>query len=105
MYDIVEETRKVAADHKVPVDTKIWIPGSLMSYRDVTAVLQCLFYVNDLPGGEAHHDGGMKGRDPGPVLSNRMLTPTAEEGEAFKRLQGAKKRTVVTTARPPRGTP
>ena len=104
MYDIVEETRRFAADHQVPGDTKVWIPGSLMSYRDVTAMLQCLFYVNDLPGGEAHHDGGMKGRDPGPVLSNRMLTLTAEESEAFKRLQGEKKRTVVTTARPPRGT-
>jgi transketolase len=104
-YDVVEETRKFAADHKVPIDTKIWIPGSLMSYRDVIAMLQCLFYVNDLPGGEAHHDGGMKGRDPGPVLSNRMLTLTAEESEAFKRLQGEKKRTVITTARPARGTP
>ena len=103
-YDIVDETRKFAADHKVPADTKIWIPGSLMSFRDVTAMLQCLFYVNDLPGGEAHHDGGMKGRDPGPVLSNRLLALTADETAAFGRLQNEKKRTVVTTARPARGT-
>ena len=103
-YDIVDETRKFAADHNVPADTKIWIPGSLMSFRDVTAMLQCLFYVNDLPGGEAHHDGGMKGRDPGPVLSNRLLQPTAEEKGALSRLQAEKKRTVVTTARPARGT-
>src|SRR5436190_1811814 len=99
-YGIVEETATFAADHKVPVDTKIWIPGSLMSFRDVTAMLQCLFYVNDLPGGEAHHDGGMKGRDGATVLSNRMLALTAEEKAALARLQGDKKRTVVTTARP-----
>ncbi len=50
-----------------------------MSFRDVRAMLQCLFYVNDLPGGEAHHDGGMKGRDPQAVLSNRMLALTPDE--------------------------
>src|SRR5258708_10038768 len=104
MYDVVDETRKFAADHKVPVDTKVWIPGSLMSFRDVTAMLQCLFYVNDLPCGEPHHDGGVKGRNPGTVLSNRMLALTDEERAAFERLQGEKKRTAVTTARPARGT-
>jgi hypothetical protein len=62
-----------------------------LSFRDVTAMLQCLFYVNDLPGGEAHHDGGMKGRDPGPVLSNRLLALTPEESDALTRLQGEKK--------------
>src|SRR4029079_11232825 len=62
-YDVVEETRAFAKEHGVALDRSIWIPGSLMSCRDVTAMLQCLFYVNDLPGGEAHHDGGMKGRD------------------------------------------
>ena len=45
------------------LDTPVWIPGSLMSFRDPHAMLECLFYVNELPGGEAHHDGGMKGRD------------------------------------------
>ena len=64
-YDIVDETRAFAAENKVAGDKKIWIPGSLMSFRDVTAMLQCLFYVNDLPGGVDHHDGGMKGRDAG----------------------------------------
>jgi transketolase len=104
-YDIVEETRAFAAENKVAGDKKIWIPGSLMSFRDVTAMLQCLFYVNDLPGGVDHHDGGMKGRDPGPVLSNRLLALTPEERAAFERLRAEKKRTVVTTARPARGTP
>ena len=104
MFDIADETRKFAADHKVSADTKIWVPGSLMSFRDVIAMLQCLFYVNDLPGGEAHHDGGMKGRDPGPVLANRMLALTADETAALARLRGEKKRTVITEARPARGT-
>ena len=49
-----------------------------MSFRDVQAMLQCLFYVNDLPGGEAHHDGGMKGRDaPGRCCRTAMLALTA----------------------------
>ena len=65
--------------HDVPLDRAIWIPGSLMSFRDVTAMLQCLFYVNDLPGGEAHHDGGMKGRDAAAVLANPMLELTPDE--------------------------
>ena len=52
------------------------IPGSLMSFRDPHAMLECLFYVNELPGGEAHHDGGMKGRDHAAVLANPMLQLT-----------------------------
>jgi transketolase N-terminal domain/subunit len=50
-YDVLDETREFAAKHGVSMDRSIWIPGSLMSFRDVTAMLQCLFYVNDLPGG------------------------------------------------------
>ena len=50
-----------------------------MSYRDPHAMLECLFYVNELPGGEAHHDGGMKGRDHAAVLANPMLQLTADE--------------------------
>jgi transketolase N-terminal domain/subunit/transketolase C-terminal domain/subunit len=104
-YDVVEETRAFAAEHKVATDTRVWIPGSLMSYRDVRAMLQCLFYVNDLPGGEAHHDGGMKGRDPQAVLSNRMLAITADETARMEALGRGPKRKVVTTARPAKGTP
>jgi transketolase C-terminal domain/subunit len=105
MYDIVEETRQFAAKHDVPLDRSIWIPGSLMSFRDVKAMLQCLFYVNDLPGGEAHHDGGMKGRDAQAVLSNPMLQLTGEESARLDGLRKAPPRTVVTTARPAKGTP
>ena len=77
-----------------------------MSFRDVVAMLQCLFYVNDLPGGEAHHDGGMKGRDPqAGARRSRMLALTADETAALDALRGEPKRTVVTEARPAKGTP
>jgi transketolase N-terminal domain/subunit/transketolase C-terminal domain/subunit len=103
-YGIPEETRKFADDHDVPLDRAIWIPGSLMSFRDVQAMLQCLFYVNDLPGGEAHHDGGMKGRDANAVLSNRLLALTPEEQARLDALRAQPPRIVVTTARPAKGT-
>ena len=76
-----------------------------MSFRDVVAMLQCLFYVNDLPGGEAHHDGGMKGRDPQAVLGTPLMTLTADETAALDALSRQPKRTVVTEARPEKGTP
>jgi transketolase N-terminal domain/subunit/transketolase C-terminal domain/subunit len=104
-YDVVEETRQFAKEHGVALDRSIWIPGSLMSFRDVRAMLQCVFYVNDLPGGEAHHDGGMKGRDAQAVLSNRMLQMTSAESTKFEALRAATPRIVVTTARPAEGTP
>lgn len=104
MYDVADETRAFADKHGVSLDRSIWIPGSLMSFRDVQAMLQCLFYVNDLPGGEAHHDGGMKGRDAAAVLSNRMLALTAEEKATLDALRAQPPRTVVTTARPAKGT-
>ena len=105
MYGILEETRAFAAAHGVPLDRRIWIPGSLMSFRDVTAMLQCLFYVNDLPGGEAHHDGGMKGRDAEKVLASPLLALAPTETAALDRLAAQPPRIVVTVARPPKGTP
>ncbi len=105
MYGVVEETRAFAGTHDVALDRSIWIPGSLMSFRDVTAMLQCLFYVNDLPGGEAHHDGGMKGRDAQKVLSAPMLTIAPEERAALDALAARPPRLVITTARPAKGTP
>ena len=104
-YGIEDETRAFAAEHDVALERSIWIPGSLMSFRDVRAMLQCLFYVNGLPGGEAHHDGGMKGRDAQAVLSHRMLVPTEAEAARLAALQAAPARSVVTTARPAKGTP
>jgi transketolase N-terminal domain/subunit/transketolase C-terminal domain/subunit len=104
-YGILAETEHFASKHKVAMDTPVRIPGSLMSYRDPHAMLECLFYVNELPGGEAHHDGGMKGRDHAAVLANPMLQPTAEETAAVERLRRQPKRIVVEKARPAPGSP
>jgi transketolase N-terminal domain/subunit/transketolase C-terminal domain/subunit len=103
-YGIGAEVASFAARHKVATDTKIWVPGSLMSYRDSEAMTQCVFYVNNLPGGEAHHDGGMKGRDHVKVLANPLLTLTAEEQKALADLRARPTREVVSLARPARGT-
>jgi transketolase N-terminal domain/subunit/transketolase C-terminal domain/subunit len=104
-YGILDETEHFAAKHQVAIDTPVRIPGSLMSYRDPHAMLECLFYVNGLPGGEAHHDGGMKGRDHAAVLANPMLQLTSEEQLALERLRRQPKRVVVEPARPRPGSP
>jgi transketolase N-terminal domain/subunit len=105
MYGIAEHVETFSAKHHVPLDQKIRVPGSLMSFRDAHAMTECVFYVNDLPGGEAHHDGGMKGRDASAVLSNPMLKMTASEEAGLQRLRSQPPRLVVTAARPPKGTP
>jgi transketolase C-terminal domain/subunit len=104
-YGIASSVEHFAAKHKVSLDTEIWIPGSLMSFRDDHAMLECLFLVNNLPGGEGHHDGGMKGRDAAATLANPMLQHTSEEIAAIDALKNQRPRVVVTTARPPKGTP
>jgi transketolase N-terminal domain/subunit/transketolase C-terminal domain/subunit len=104
-FDVLDETREIAAKNNVALNRGIWIPGSLMSYRDAIAMLECLFYVNDLPGGVDHHDGGMKGRDAQAVLSNRMLTPTPAETARLEALKKQAPRLVITQARPPAGSP
>jgi transketolase N-terminal domain/subunit/transketolase C-terminal domain/subunit len=104
-HGIADEASEFAAKHGVAFDTPIWVPGSLMSYRDSLAMLQCVFYVNNLPGGEAHHDGGMKGRDAQKTLSNPMLQVTDDEARALQQLRQAPPRVVETAARPPKGTP
>ena len=105
MYGIGAEVEAFAGKHQVALDTEIWIPGSLMSFRDARAMCECLFYVNDLPGGEGHHDGGMKGRDEAAVLANPLLALTGEESEAIGRLRARPPRVIVTEARPPKGSP
>jgi len=104
-HGILPDVEAFAAAHAVPVATKIWVPGSLMSFRDVHAMLQCLFYVNRLPGGEGHHDGGMRGRDAAAVLAHPMLQLSPAETRALQDLRGRPPRVVVTTARPPKGAP
>ena len=105
MYGIAPEVARFAEKQNVPLTRPIWIPGSLMSFRDVHAMLECVFYVNNLPGGEAHHDGGMKGRDGAIVLSNSMLQLTPDESSALQDLKSRPPRTVLTRARPAKGTP
>src|SRR5262249_40113090 len=83
MYGIGHEVAEFAAKNNVPLERKIQVPGSLMSFRDAHAMSECVFYVNNLPGGEAHHDGGMKGRDGAAVLANPMLQLTDDESAAL----------------------
>jgi transketolase N-terminal domain/subunit/transketolase C-terminal domain/subunit len=104
MFGIEQAVAEFAAKHAVDPGTEIWIPGSLMSFRDAHAMMECVFYVNGLPGGEAHHDGGMKGKDAGKVLGNPMLQLTVDENTALDRLRAKPPRVVVTAARPARGT-
>ena len=103
-YGILAETEKMAADHGVSMGRPVWVPGSLMSYRDVGPMLECLFLVNELPGGEGHHDGHMKGRDEKAVLAGPMFKVTAEQKAALSALRKSKK-SVTTTARPAPGSP
>jgi len=104
-YGVLAEVSAFAAKHGVPLDTPIWIPGSLMSFRDVEAMIECLFLVNQLPGGKGHHDGHMKGRDVSRVLSHPILQPTDDQRRALRDLRKQDPRRVVTRARPAPGTP
>jgi len=98
-YGIGAEVEAFAAKNSVALDTEIWIPGSLMSFRDVESMIECVFLVNELPGGKGHHDGHMQGRDLDQVLANPMFQPNAAQQAALTTLQGQPKRTVVTHAR------
>jgi transketolase N-terminal domain/subunit/transketolase C-terminal domain/subunit len=102
-FGIADAVKVFAQKNNVRMDTGIWIPGSLMSYRDVEPMLECLFLVNDLPGGKGHHDGHMKGRDVNTVLSNPMLQLTPVLEKRLSILSAEKKRKVVSHARPPVG--
>jgi len=101
---IGEQVEAFAAKNEVAIDTEIWIPGSLMSYRDVPAMLECVFHVNDLPGGQGHHDGSMLGRDHEAAVANPMLSLSDDEQAALDAMKAADPRVVVTEARPARGT-
>jgi transketolase len=104
-YGIGLEVSNMADEHGVTMDTKITVPGSLMSWRDVMPMLECIFLVNELPGGEGHHDGHMKGRELSEVLSNPMFQDDEAEIAAISRLKDAEPRVVVTKKRPAPGTP
>ena len=105
MYGILPAVTAFAEKHNTDLAKNIWIPGSLMSFRDVHAMLECVFLVNGLKGGEGHHDGGMKGRDGQVVLASPMVQLSAEESAALQNLKAKTPRTVVTQARPVKGAP
>lgn len=104
-YGVAAELAHFAGKHNVSLDTKVWIPGSLMSYRDAHPMLECLFHVNNLPGGEGHHDGHMKGRDEKAVLAGPLFQMTEAQKAALAALKAKPKRRVVTEARPRPGSP
>ncbi len=84
-FGIAAELSAFAAKNGVAMDTTVWLPGCLMSYRDVPSMMECLFLVNGLPGGKAHHDGHMKGRDLDAVLANPMLQFSEAQSQALQR--------------------
>ena len=99
-YGVAGDLARFAAKHNVDLGTKVWIPGSLMSFRDTHPMLECLFYANNLPGGEGHHDGHMKGRKEEDVLAGPLFQETAAQKSALAKLKSAPKRKVITEARP-----
>ena len=104
-HGIVEAVGAFAEAQGVSMSQEIWIPGALMSFRDVGSMLECLFLVNGLPGGEGHHDGSLKGRDEAEVLAGPMLQPSPAHEAAMNALRSSKRRRVVTQARPAPGSP
>jgi len=103
MYNIVGEIKEYAQKNNVSMDKEIWIPGSLMSYRDVGPMLDCVFLVNDLEGGKGHHDGHMLGRDADQVLQNPMLTYSENQKSALDEIYKEPKKSVITRSRPAPG--
>jgi len=103
-FGIGGEVEVITGKNGVSMDQEIWVPGALMSYRDVVPMLECVLLVNDLPGGAGHHDGHMKGRDEAEVLANPMLTRNAAQQAAFDEISSAAKVNVTTNARPTAGT-
>ncbi|MDR0993683.1 MAG: hypothetical protein LBN38_03830, partial [Verrucomicrobiota bacterium] len=103
-FGIGEELSAFAAKNSVLMSTPVWLPGCLMSYRDLPSMLECLFFVNALPGGKAHHDGHMKGRDLDTLLANPMLQFSTEQADALAHWRELPPVSITTTARPAPGT-
>ncbi len=102
-FGISAELSAFAAKNGVKMDKPVWLPGCLMSYRDLPSMMECLFLVNGLPGGKAHHDGHMKGRDLDALLANPMLQFSKKQEEALARWRALPPVSVTTTARPAPG--
>ena len=103
-FDIGDEVEAITGKNGVAMDQKIWVPGALMSYRDVVPMLECVLLVNNLPGGAGHHDGHMKGRDEVEILANTMLTRNPAQQAAFDDIHAATRAKITTNARPAAGT-
>ena len=99
-FGITAELAAFAAKNGVKMDKPVWLPGCLMSYRDLPSMMECLFLVNGLPGGKAHHDGHMKGRDLDALLANPMLQFTKKQSDALARWRALPPVSITTTARP-----
>lgn len=100
---ISTELSAFAAKNGVALETPVWLPGCLMSYRDLPSMMECLFLVNGLPGGKAHHDGHMKGRDLDALLANPMLRFSKKQTAALEHWRALAPISVTTTARPAPG--
>ncbi|HQQ59912.1 MAG TPA: hypothetical protein PKU89_01090, partial [Kiritimatiellia bacterium] len=102
-FGISAELSAFAAKNGVEMDKTVWLPGCLMSYRDLPSMLECLFLVNGLPGGKAHHDGHMKGRDLDALLANPMLQLSRAHQQALARWHDLPPVSITTRARPAPG--
>lgn len=103
-YGCLSDLEAFAAKNDVAMDTKIWVPGSLMSFRDIECMFENVFAVNGLAGGATHHDGHMKGRDLDTVLANPMCQLSDAESAALSALKSTDAKVHVTSARPAVGT-
>jgi hypothetical protein len=86
-YGILPQVEAFAGKHQVAMSQEVWIPGSLMSFRDVIPMIECVFLVNQLPGGEGHHDGHMKNRSEEEVLAGPLFQQSAAQQEALAALR------------------
>lgn len=102
-FGITSELNAFAAQNGVAMETPVWLPGCLMSYRDLPSMMECLFLVNSLPGGKAHHDGHMKGRELEPLLANPMLQLSASQEAVLQRWRSLPPVSITTAARPAPG--
>ncbi len=102
---IEAEVEAFALANRIDAGRDLWIPGSLMSYRDVQPMLECIALVNGLPGGKHHHDGHMKGRSVLDVLENPMLQLDAAAERVLEELRRRSPAEVVQQARPRPGSP
>ncbi|MBM3279814.1 MAG: hypothetical protein FJY95_17295 [Candidatus Handelsmanbacteria bacterium] len=104
-FGILSQVEEFAGKHGVGMEQEVWIPGSLMSFRDTIPMIECVFLVNQLRGGEGHHDGHMKGRKEEEVLAGPLLQQSAAQQEALAQLRRQPPRIVVTQPRPAPGAP